>query len=245
MREMLLPQTTLLTPNAPEARRLAESDEDENEPSIDVCAQRLIEMGAQYVLITGTHESTPQVINTCMARGRLRRDQWERLPGSYHGSGCTLASAIAGCIAGGASVEDAVRDAQDYTWQTLKNGFRPAWASSFRTVSSGRAAARKTKPRREAVGDGMAGLSCAASTPLPPTPTAPACWPTSRRPGRRLPHRAIPRQDGAPCPSRSCPRPALRELTRRFGRPLLINDDLALAVLVEADGVHLGRTTAT
>ena len=126
MREMLLPQTTLLTPNAPEARRLAESDEDESEPSIDTCAERLIEMGAQYVLITGTHESTPEVVNTLYgADGVIRRDRWERLPGSYHGSGCTLASAIAGCIAGGASVEDAVRDAEDYTWQTLANGFRP------------------------------------------------------------------------------------------------------------------------
>lgn len=125
IREMLLPQTTLLTPNAPEARRLAESDEDEGEPSIDVCAQRLIEMGAQYVLITGTHENTPQVVNTLYGvDGVIRRDTWERLPGSYHGSGCTLASAIAGCIAGGASMEDAVRDAQNYTWQTLANGFR-------------------------------------------------------------------------------------------------------------------------
>jgi hydroxymethylpyrimidine/phosphomethylpyrimidine kinase len=125
MREMLLPQTTIITPNAPEARRLAESDEDETEPTIDVCAERLIEMGAQYVLITGTHENTPEVINTLYGpEGVIRRDRWERLPGSYHGSGCTLASAIAGCIAGGANVEDAVRDAQDYTWQTLKNGFR-------------------------------------------------------------------------------------------------------------------------
>lgn len=125
MREMLLPQTTLLTPNAPEARRLAESEEDEDEPSIAVCAQRLIEMGAEYVLITGTHENTPQVINILFgATGEIRRDTWERLPGSYHGSGCTLASAIAGCIAAGASVEDAVRDAQDYTWQALANGFR-------------------------------------------------------------------------------------------------------------------------
>ncbi len=126
MREMLLPQTTLLTPNAPEARRLAESDDDESEPTIDVCARRLIEMGAQYVLITGTHESTPEVVNTLYGpAGVIRRDRWERLPGSYHGSGCTLASAIAGSVAGGASIEDAVRDAQDYTWQTLKNGFRP------------------------------------------------------------------------------------------------------------------------
>jgi len=126
MREMLLPQTTLLTPNAPEARRLAENDEDEEEPSIEVCARRLIDMGAQYVLITGTHENTPEVVNTLYGpNGIIRSDRWERLPGSYHGSGCTLASAIAGCVAGGASIEDAVRDAQDYTWHTLANGFRP------------------------------------------------------------------------------------------------------------------------
>lgn len=125
MREMLLPQTTIITPNAPEARRLAESDEDENEPSLDLCAARLIEMGAQYVLITGTHENTPLVVNTLYNdQGVLRHDRWERLPGSYHGSGCTLASAIAGCVAGGASIEEAVRDAQDYTWQALDKGFR-------------------------------------------------------------------------------------------------------------------------
>jgi hydroxymethylpyrimidine/phosphomethylpyrimidine kinase len=125
LRELLLPQATLVTPNTPEARRLAESPDDEGEPSIDECATRLIEMGVQHVLITGTHESTPQVVNTLYGPdGIIRRDRWERLPGSYHGSGCTLASAIAGCLAGGASLEDAVRDAQDYTWQTLKHGFR-------------------------------------------------------------------------------------------------------------------------
>ena len=121
MREFLLPRTTVLTPNAPEARRLAEG-----QLGIDLCAQRLIAMGAQFVLITGTHESTPEVINTLYSlEGTLRQDHWERLPGSYHGSGCTLASAIAGYLAGGASIEDGVRNAQDYTWQTLAKGFRP------------------------------------------------------------------------------------------------------------------------
>ncbi|MBL8419677.1 MAG: hydroxymethylpyrimidine/phosphomethylpyrimidine kinase [Dechloromonas sp.] len=126
MCKFLLPRTTVLTPNAPEARWLAGCRADEDEPGIDRCAQRLIAMGAQYVLITGTHENTPEVINTLYGRdGVLRRDCWDRLPGSYHGSGCTLASAIAGYVAGGAGIDDAVRDAQDYTWQTLANGFRP------------------------------------------------------------------------------------------------------------------------
>src|SRR6058998_3325109 len=47
MRELLLPQTTILTPNSMEVRRLAES-EDEEEPSIGTCAQRLIELGCEY-----------------------------------------------------------------------------------------------------------------------------------------------------------------------------------------------------
>jgi len=124
MRELLLPQTTLLTPNAPEARRLAEEDDDEDEPGADLCARRLIDLGCKYVLITGTHENTPQVVNTLYGEsGVLRRDRWERLPGSYHGSGCTLAAAVAACLANGGSLEEAVRDAQEYTWHTLANGF--------------------------------------------------------------------------------------------------------------------------
>lgn len=127
MRELLLPQTTVLTPNSLEARRLAEQDDDEAEPGPDECARRIIQLGAQYVLLTGTHENTPQVVNTLYGEAGvvLRRDRWDRLPGSYHGSGCTLASAVAACLAGGAGIEDAVRDAQDFTWQTLAKAFRP------------------------------------------------------------------------------------------------------------------------
>jgi hydroxymethylpyrimidine/phosphomethylpyrimidine kinase len=127
MRELLVPQTTLLTPNSVEARRLA-LDEDiaDDDPELNECGQRLVDLGAEYVLITGTHEQSPQVINTLYGdKGILRADSWERLPGSYHGSGCTLASAIAAHLAGGASMQDAVLGAQEYTWRTLAAGFRP------------------------------------------------------------------------------------------------------------------------
>jgi hydroxymethylpyrimidine/phosphomethylpyrimidine kinase len=125
MRELLLPQTTILTPNSLEARRLAETD-DEDEPLLSVCAQRLIEIGCEFVLITGTHEPTPQVVNTLYAKsGVVRTDSWQRLPGTYHGSGCTLASAIAAMLANGLELPEAVREAQDYTWHTLQKGYRP------------------------------------------------------------------------------------------------------------------------
>ena len=125
--EMLVPQTTLITPNSMEARRLAtDESNDDDAPTLDECAARLIAMGCEFVLITGTHEQTFEVVNTLYGeQGVLSSDKWQRLPGSYHGSGCTLGSAIAASVAHGMDLVSAVRDAQDFTWRSLKAGFRP------------------------------------------------------------------------------------------------------------------------
>lgn len=127
MRELLLPLAHILTPNGPEARRLSQDEADaEDDPDLAECGRRLVGAGAEYVLVTGTHENTLQVVNTLYGEnGVVRSDTWERLPGAYHGSGCTLAAAIAANLANGLDAEDAVRDAQDYTWQALAAGFRP------------------------------------------------------------------------------------------------------------------------
>ena len=126
LRELIVPQTTVLTPNSMEARRLAEEDEEGDDPGLDECASRLVTLGCEFVLITGTHENTPEVINTLYGEdGVVRSDRWKRLQGSFHGSGCTLASAIAATMANGLDVPEAVREAQEYTWQALMHGFRP------------------------------------------------------------------------------------------------------------------------
>lgn len=127
MRELLLPQATIITPNSIEARRLAQDDEDDDDmPHLNQCAGRLLHMGCEYVLITGTHENTSQVINHLYGTdGIVRTDSWDRLAGSYHGSGCTLASAIAAALANGLPIAEGVYEAQEYTWQSLKAGFRP------------------------------------------------------------------------------------------------------------------------
>lgn len=127
LRELLLPQTTILTPNSIEARRLIQDeDNDEDNPDLAECAKRIMRLGCEYVLVTGTHEHTPKVINTLYGeRGLIRSDSWARLPGIYHGSGCTLASAIAALLANGLTMEEAVKEAQEYTWQALQYGFRP------------------------------------------------------------------------------------------------------------------------
>ncbi len=133
MTELLFPQATLITPNSLEARRLAFNEEGDEilHTSLEEAAQRLLDLGTEYVLITGTHERSTDVVNSLYgtspsgASGLIKAYHWERLAGSYHGSGCTLTSAIAACLAHGLSMEEAIQEAQEYTWQTLKNAFRP------------------------------------------------------------------------------------------------------------------------
>jgi len=120
MCELLIPLATVITPNSLEARIIcSEAD------NLDACAHELMDMGAEYVLITGTHENTQNVVNTLYSNSRiLDTYTWERLPHTYHGSGCTLASSIAGLLAQGLDPLSAVHEAQRYTWETLSAGRR-------------------------------------------------------------------------------------------------------------------------
>jgi hydroxymethylpyrimidine/phosphomethylpyrimidine kinase len=127
MRELLVPQTTVITPNGLEARRLVlDPDDDSDDPTPAECARRILDFGCQYVLLSGTHDNTPQVVNVLhSADGVVRSDDWQRLPGKFHGAGSTLAAALAATIANGLPMPEAVRDAQEYTWQALKFAYRP------------------------------------------------------------------------------------------------------------------------
>jgi hydroxymethylpyrimidine/phosphomethylpyrimidine kinase len=121
LREALLPLSTVATPNSLEARRLSPQCS-----GLGGCANEMIASGCKYVLITGTHEPGAQVVNTLYdARGEVRVDCWPRLSGSYHGSGCTLASALAAALALGRAVPEAAREAQQFTWRSLAAGYRP------------------------------------------------------------------------------------------------------------------------
>ncbi|MCP3869090.1 MAG: hydroxymethylpyrimidine/phosphomethylpyrimidine kinase [Gammaproteobacteria bacterium] len=118
--EKLLPRTLLITPNSTEARRLT------GRSDLDSCAQDLLDGGCGAVLITGTHESLPEVTNRLyQIDQKVLSSNWSRLPESYHGSGCTLASSIAALIAGGYDLEDAVYRGQSYTWEALSHGYAP------------------------------------------------------------------------------------------------------------------------
>jgi len=116
--DLIFPLTTIVTPNSHEAMWLA-SEAD----NLDSCAQELMDDGCEYVLLTGTHESTKDVKNSLYHQHRKIEDfYWQRLAHEYHGSGCTIASAIAALLAQGLDMFNAVNEAQSYTWEALNAG---------------------------------------------------------------------------------------------------------------------------
>lgn len=120
MKELLFPYVTLLTPNSQEARFLVPGSD-----GAQSAIPALLEYGCEWVLLTGTHENSKEVINRLFsASGEQHSYNWPRLEHSYHGSGCTLASATAGLIARGLDIPEAVAQAQDYTWSSLQAGYR-------------------------------------------------------------------------------------------------------------------------
>lgn len=121
MRERLLPIATIATPNLPEARILAELPDG----TADECAQKLLPY-IRHLLITGGHGDETEVHNRLYSRdGSQHTFTCQRLPGSYHGSGCTLASTLAGRLALGEHLTSAVKTALDYTWRTLRDAEAP------------------------------------------------------------------------------------------------------------------------
>jgi hydroxymethylpyrimidine/phosphomethylpyrimidine kinase len=118
MRELLLPLTTVLTPNRLEARRLT------NLETVEEGGFKLVTLGCEYVLITGADEAMESVENLLFHVQQSEIYNWAKLPATYHGSGCTLASSIASLLALGVEPMQAINDAQEYTWQSLKTGYR-------------------------------------------------------------------------------------------------------------------------
>lgn len=113
----LLPVATLITPNLPEAVRLCPGA-----PTVQEQATQLMKNGAD-VLIKGGHASDAMVTNTWFHHSGSTSWQWPRLDGCFHGSGCTLASAIAAQLACGNSLAAALEAAQNYCYHALQNSY--------------------------------------------------------------------------------------------------------------------------
>jgi len=83
-------------------------------------ARALRALGCTHVLVTGGHdENSDVVINRWLGPDRQQNWSWPRLPGGFHGSGCTLAAATAALLAMGNTMAQALTKAQGYTQRAL------------------------------------------------------------------------------------------------------------------------------
>lgn len=120
----LIPLADVLTPNLPEAEALT-GIAIRTRRDADAAAQALLAMGTRSVLLKGGHARGAEVVDRYYdARGVLEIVH-PRLRVEGHGTGCTLASAIAAELAKGVAPRSAVRRAADYVHKALATGYRP------------------------------------------------------------------------------------------------------------------------
>ncbi len=114
LRDTLLPMAAVVTPNLPEAEVLAGFPV-RSEADMRRAAERLAALGARAVLLKGGHLEGDRVVDLLLHDGRVDRFEDARIASRHtHGTGCTLASAIAAGLAQEMSLFDAVSRARVY-----------------------------------------------------------------------------------------------------------------------------------
>jgi hydroxymethylpyrimidine/phosphomethylpyrimidine kinase len=126
MRELLLPQATLFLASSVEVARQAEVwREPSSEDMLADDVSEIIDLGCEYVFVTGTRCDLQDVANTLYSgSGVIRNDIWQRLPGTFSGAGATLSAAIAAMLATGLDVPEASLEAQEFTTAALSHAQR-------------------------------------------------------------------------------------------------------------------------
>ncbi|MDY7577950.1 hydroxymethylpyrimidine/phosphomethylpyrimidine kinase [Herbaspirillum sp. RTI4] len=132
IRELLIPQTTVLVLSTVELSRLAETwrepladDDISTADTLLIDAARIAELGCEYMLVTGTPNETHEVSNTLFNEtGVVQQFNWPRIGGSFYGAGSTLSAALTAMLANGLEVPEAVAEAQEFTIAAINHAQR-------------------------------------------------------------------------------------------------------------------------
>jgi hydroxymethylpyrimidine/phosphomethylpyrimidine kinase len=123
VRSRLFPLADVVTPNLREAARLLETSVATSLDEMEGQGRRLLAVGAKAVLIKGGHGEGPEAIDILVFEaGSLRFSAPRIATQNTHGTGCTLAAAIAARLSLGDSIADAVNAAKRFVWQAIDGG---------------------------------------------------------------------------------------------------------------------------
>jgi hydroxymethylpyrimidine/phosphomethylpyrimidine kinase len=121
LRALLLPRTTLLTPNIPEAAALLGAPAARSEDELLRQAEALLALGPQAVLLKGGHGEGALAVDLLLTRATgAQRLSAPRCPATRRGTGCALAAAIAAGLAAGAELFEACARAKRYVAELLQ-----------------------------------------------------------------------------------------------------------------------------
>ena len=120
LRSHLLPLADVVTPNLPEAARLLGANVATDEQMMVRQGELLLALGPKAVIVKGGHGGGPEAVDLLLDGKNIVRLAADRvMTRNTHGTGCTLASAIAANIAKGMTMLDAVREAKIYLTNAL------------------------------------------------------------------------------------------------------------------------------
>lgn len=125
LRSRLLPMASVITPNLPEAELLLQCSIPDLDAMHEACT-RLLASGAQAVLLKGGHlPGRGDVVDLLADSSGCTQLLHRRLDLEAHGTGCTLASAVAAGLCLGQGLSEACAHAADYVHRALSRGYRP------------------------------------------------------------------------------------------------------------------------
>ena len=143
VRQRLIPRAAVLTPNIPEAEILAEMTIADEE-AMAAAGRKLLAMGPKAVLMKGGHldqSNSDQVVDLLLTSDGVKRFTSTRIDSRHtHGTGCTLASALACGLAQGMAVEAAVERARGYVLEAILTA--PGLGSGHGPLNHGHTVAR-------------------------------------------------------------------------------------------------------
>lgn len=122
MKAHLFPRASVITPNLPEAAALLGSAEIADVAAMEEAGRALLAFGPRAVLMKGGHLPGDQVSDLLITKGGMSRYDGPRIESrDTHGTGCTLASAIASGLAQGLALSDAVAAARAYVTRAIES----------------------------------------------------------------------------------------------------------------------------
>lgn len=123
VRTRLIPLATVITPNLPEAAALLETTIAETEGAMQKQAEALLRLGCAAVLLKGGHGPGGDAVDLLVTSSRTTRFARPRIATrNTHGTGCTLAAALAANLAKGRPLIEAAEAAKDFVWNALRAG---------------------------------------------------------------------------------------------------------------------------